>query len=324
MTAMIATVCILTGLIHCAETLSYSLRLAGVRTGKLAVSLSLTGILLLVSRTANMVQSPLAGGLIDRARAEPGIPLKEGYHWIIMASSVGTALAIILFPSFVLLFSRMISHLETAGSLPRMMTSVTVEQLRSIYRCSRPCYHIAKHSCERSVKAVQRRPELKDYPEHIVRYLKQVPEGDLLSILREQTEEMLYRLSSLTEEESLYRYAPGKWSIRQLVGHIADTEQVFAYRLLRAARNDRTPLPGFDENQFVDAAFFDEQPMSILLGRLEASRRTLILLMESLKEKEWNGKATVNGFEGTALSWACVLVGHAAHHMDVLKERYQK
>ncbi|MFM9330226.1 lipid II flippase Amj family protein [Paenibacillus mesotrionivorans] len=139
MTAIIVTVCILTGLIHCAETLSYSLRLAGVRTGKLAVSLSLTGILLLVSRTANMVQSPLAGGLIDLARAEPGVPLKEGYHWIIMASSVGTAVAIILFPSFVLLFSRMISHLETAGSLPRMVTSVTVEQLRNArYHLRRP------------------------------------------------------------------------------------------------------------------------------------------------------------------------------------------
>lgn len=171
---------------------------------------------------------------------------------------------------------------------------------------------------------MRRRPELKDYPEHIVRYLKQVPEGDLIAILQEQTEDILTRLSALTEEKSLYRYAPGKWSIRQLVGHIADTEQVFAYRLLRAARNDRTPLPGFDENEFVDAAFFDEQPLSALLSRFENSRRTALLLMESLKEEEWNGKTTVNGFDGTALSWGCVLVGHAAHHMQVLEERYLK
>lgn len=139
MASYIATVCLLTALIHCAETLSYSLRLAGVRTGKLAVSLSLTGILLLVSRTANMVQSPLAGVLIDMARKDPAVPVKEAFHWIIGAASLGTALAMLLFPSCVLLFSRMISHLETAGSLPRMVTSVTVEQLRNArYHLKRP------------------------------------------------------------------------------------------------------------------------------------------------------------------------------------------
>lgn len=125
-------VCWLTALIHCAETLSYSIRLAGVRTGKLAVSLSLTGILLLVSRTANMAQSPLAGGLVDRAREQgEGVALREAFHWIIGASSLGTLLAMVLFPSCVLLFSRMIFHLEAAGSLPRMMSSLNVVKLKN-------------------------------------------------------------------------------------------------------------------------------------------------------------------------------------------------
>lgn len=131
MAATVAIVCALTVLIHCAETLSYSIRLAGVRTGKLAVSLSLTGILLLVSRTANMAQSPLAGGLVDRARAENDAMLATGFHWIIGAASLGTVAAMVLFPSAVLLFSRMIGHLEVAGSLPRLLSSVTVEQLRN-------------------------------------------------------------------------------------------------------------------------------------------------------------------------------------------------
>lgn len=169
---------------------------------------------------------------------------------------------------------------------------------------------------------MQRRPDLKDYPDHIVHYLKQTPEGDLLLLLKKQTEELLALFSSLTEEESLYRYAPGKWSIRQLVGHITDTEQIFAYRLLRAARNDRTPLPGFDENEFADAAFFDELPLSAHLARFEATRRSAILLMESLKDEEWERIGIVNGFEGTALSWGCVMAGHAAHHLRVLEERY--
>jgi hypothetical protein len=131
MAVTVVVVCLLTMLIHCAETLSYSIRLAGVRTGKLAVSLSLAGILLLVSRTANMAQSPLAGGLIDRAREEEGLPVREAFHWIIGASTAGTLAAMILFPSCVLLFSRMIHHLQTAGSVPRLVTSVTVEQLRN-------------------------------------------------------------------------------------------------------------------------------------------------------------------------------------------------
>ncbi|MDF2937478.1 MAG: squalene--hopene cyclase [Paenibacillaceae bacterium] len=169
---------------------------------------------------------------------------------------------------------------------------------------------------------MQRRPGLKDYPDHIVHYLKQTPEGDLLQIMKKQTEEVLALLAPLSEEESLYRYAPGKWSIRQLVGHITDTEQVFAYRLLRAARNDRTPLQGFDENDFVNFAFFDEQPLSVLLPRFEVTRRSAILLMESLKDEEWDRKGIVNGYEGTALSWGCVLAGHAVHHLRVLKERY--
>lgn len=169
---------------------------------------------------------------------------------------------------------------------------------------------------------MQRRPELQDYPDHIVRYLRQVPDGDVIEILKGQTDELLGLLTPLTEEQSLYRYAPGKWSIKQLVGHITDTEVVFAYRLLRAARNDRTPLPGFDENDFVNMAFFDEQPFSALLARFEASRRSAILLMESLKEEEWERTGIVNDHEGTALSWGCVITGHAYHHQKVLKERY--
>lgn len=127
---IVVIVCILTLLIHCAETLSYSIRLAGVRTGKLAVSLSLAGILLLVSRTSNMAQSPLAGGLIDRVRADGGTDLAAAFHWIIGAASLGTLAAMVLFPSCVHLFSRMVHHLEVSGSVPRMLAGVTVTKLR--------------------------------------------------------------------------------------------------------------------------------------------------------------------------------------------------
>lgn len=132
MGVILAVSFLLTVLIHCAETLSYSIRLAGVRTGKLAVALSLTGILLLVSRTANLVLSPLSGRIVDFAKAGEDINVAQAFHWIIAASTVGTLAGMMLFPSFVLLFSRMVQYLETAGSLPKMLSSVTFEQVKHV------------------------------------------------------------------------------------------------------------------------------------------------------------------------------------------------
>ncbi len=130
MTIIIAVAFLLTLLIHCVETLSYAIRLAGVRTGKLAVSLSLTGILLLVSRTANMGLTPLLGGIADLAKKDPAVPVAGAYHVVLAASTVGTLAGMTLFPSFVRLFSRMVMHLETAGTLPKLLTGVTFDQLR--------------------------------------------------------------------------------------------------------------------------------------------------------------------------------------------------
>ncbi|MEK8130113.1 lipid II flippase Amj family protein [Paenibacillus filicis] len=123
-------VCLLTLAIHTAETLSYAIRLAGVRAGKLAVALSLTGIVVLVSRTANMIQAPLTANLIDQAKQDAAFPLDLYFRYILGASSVGTLLAILLFPTFVFLFARVIVHLEIEGSIPRLITSVTVDKLK--------------------------------------------------------------------------------------------------------------------------------------------------------------------------------------------------
>lgn len=123
-------VSMLTLIIHAAETLSYSVRFAGVRAGKIAVSLSLTGIIVLVSRTANLIQAPLTGKFVDYGMSHPEFPLLTYLRVILMASSVGTFLGIFLFPTFVHLFSRVISHLEVAGSIPRLVSSVTFQQLK--------------------------------------------------------------------------------------------------------------------------------------------------------------------------------------------------
>jgi hypothetical protein len=128
---IILSVFILTVVIHAVETLSYAVRLAGVRMGKLAVALSLTGIIVLVSRTSNLIQAPLTGKIIDQANTNPGFTLISSLQAIVMASSIGTLVAMLLFPSFVRLSSRLIVHLETSGSIPQMVrSSVSIDKLK--------------------------------------------------------------------------------------------------------------------------------------------------------------------------------------------------
>ncbi|GAA0134009.1 lipid II flippase Amj family protein [Paenibacillus sp. YSY-4.3] len=125
---------VLTMIIHTAETLSYSLRYAGVKINKIAVALSLTGIMVLVSRTANLIQAPLTAKFIDFARTDPSFNVLQYLRIILIAASVGTFLAIVLFPTFVNIWGRVISKLEVAGSLPRLISSVTIAQLRNTKR----------------------------------------------------------------------------------------------------------------------------------------------------------------------------------------------
>jgi hypothetical protein len=131
MTHSLIIVCLLTMIIHTAETLSYSVRFAGVRLNKIAIALSLTGIIVLVSRTANMIQAPLTAKFVDYAKSDPDFLLLNYLRIILLASSLGTLIAIAVFPTFVGLFERIISKLEIEGSIPKLLTSVTISQLKN-------------------------------------------------------------------------------------------------------------------------------------------------------------------------------------------------
>ncbi|USG65444.1 lipid II flippase Amj family protein [Brevibacillus ruminantium] len=135
---MVLIICLFTFVIHTAETLSYALRYAGVQTGRLAVALSLTGMIVLVSRTSNMIQGPFTGGLIDRAAAQH-FDVLPSLHLIIGAASLGTLAAILLFPTLVQLSKRLIAHLELTGSVPQMLKStVSIHRLRQVKHHIRP------------------------------------------------------------------------------------------------------------------------------------------------------------------------------------------
>ncbi|WP_375162781.1 lipid II flippase Amj family protein [Paenibacillus sp. Pae108] len=133
LTGELLLVVLLTLVIHAVETLAYAVRLAGIRTGKLAVALSLTGIILLVSRTSNLLQGPLTGGLIDSAVLQPGTPLEWQFHLILAGAAAGTLLAILLFPTMVFISMRMVSRLEAAGSIPLLLRqSVSIDKLKRV------------------------------------------------------------------------------------------------------------------------------------------------------------------------------------------------
>lgn len=134
MSQQLIVVFVMTMIIHTAETLSYSIRLAGVRLNKIAVALSLTGIVVLVSRTANLIQAPLAAKFVDHAKANVSFLLLNHLRIVLLASSVGTVVAIALFPTFVNLFGRVIAKLEVAGSIPKLVASVSLGQLKNTKR----------------------------------------------------------------------------------------------------------------------------------------------------------------------------------------------
>ena len=129
-------------------------------------------------------------------------------------------------------------------------------------------------------------------------------------------------LRAIPESRAGHRYAPGKWSIREVVGHICDAERVFLYRALRFARNDSTPLPGFDENAFVSASRFDDRALAGLVAEFEAVRAATVPFFDALYPEEWtrHGTASGKGMSVRGLAW--VIAGHELHHLDVLGTRY--
>lgn len=137
-----------------------------------------------------------------------------------------------------------------------------------------------------------------------------------------QLDELLARLGGLEPGRWRHRYAEGKWSVQELVGHLIDAERVFAYRLLRIGRGDATPLAGFEENAFVAAAGSDDRTLPDLLEEFSALRRATILLAAHMPQEGWSRRGTASGHAISARALAAILYGHVAHHLQVLRDRY--
>lgn len=166
------------------------------------------------------------------------------------------------------------------------------------------------------------RPKADEHHEYYGKYVSRVPDGDLVSHLREQSIETVAMLQSLSPERANYAYGPGKWTIKQVVGHVIDCERVFGYRALCLARNDKTALPGFDENTYVDNANFTTRSLADLLDELQVVRASTIHFARNLDADALVRRATVNGTEMSVRALLYIIAGHERHHVDLLRERY--
>lgn len=136
------------------------------------------------------------------------------------------------------------------------------------------------------------------------------------------SKENLELLRSVTEENATYRYAPGKWSIKQIIGHITDHERIMTYRALRFSRKDRTALPGYDQDTFVDNSRFDEQPVSQLITDLENVRNASNSFIRSLSKEQLLLTGTAWKYELTVEAFLKATIGHELHHIEVIKQKY--
>ena len=166
------------------------------------------------------------------------------------------------------------------------------------------------------------RPHDTEYLSYYSRYIDLVPEGDILTTLLRQNEATMALLRGLSESQGGFRYAPGKWSIKELVAHVSDAERIFADRALRFARADETPLPGFEENDYVRNGSFDGFHLVDIVTGFENVRRSTVSLFSLLTNDATIRRGQANNAEISVRALAYVIAGHEIHHMNVLRTRY--
>jgi len=168
----------------------------------------------------------------------------------------------------------------------------------------------------------QGRPAIEDIPEYYQNYVRQV-EGDKIELILDGAlKETLAFLELLPENKWSYRYAPEKWTIKELLLHIIDTERVFAYRILRISRGDTTPLPGFDQDVFVPNSNANKRSGASLIAEYKSVRETTLHLVRHFTAEMWERKGTASGLTFSPITIAFITAGHEAHHLRIIRERY--
>jgi len=166
------------------------------------------------------------------------------------------------------------------------------------------------------------RPTPSEYAPYYEGYISQVSESDILPVLRSQMDELDVLLGRVEPEHETFRYAEGKWSIREIAGHLIDGERVFGYRAFCIARGEQQNLPGFDQNDYMLTAPYDRIELEDLLSELRLIRLGNIAMLRTLDEEAWSRTGSANNNQVTVRALVFILAGHVRHHMNVLRERY--
>lgn len=167
------------------------------------------------------------------------------------------------------------------------------------------------------------RPKADEHSPYYSRYIDRVPEGNLIGLLESQFADTLALLRRVPGDREDFAYADGKWTVKEVVGHIADAERVFAYRALRFARNDPTALASFDENAWVANANFSRQRLADLIEDFSAVRASTLCLAKSLSSEELARRGVASGQPVTVRALFYIIAGHERHHVGLFRERYQ-
>ena len=180
----------------------------------------------------------------------------------------------------------------------------------------------AKVSTATPVKASAIKPTKSEFLPYYEKYITLVPNGDVISTLTTQMTETQSLLCALPASIATYRYAPDKWSVNEVVGHLTDSERIFTGRALRFARNDATPIPGFEQDDYVRNATFDAYPLSELASELETVRQSTIFFFRHMDEQAWTRRGLANNAEVSVRALAYIIAGHELHHLEILRTRY--
>lgn len=166
------------------------------------------------------------------------------------------------------------------------------------------------------------RPKPDEYDGYYAGYVERARSRSVRAALTQQQQEVTALLGALGEEGAAFRYAPGKWSVKQVIGHVIDTERIFVYRALSIARGERQPLPSFDQDEYVEAADFDSRSVDSLLSEYRATRAATLELFAGFAAAAWETRGIANGVVFSVRAIAHIVAGHEAHHLEVLRERY--
>lgn len=166
------------------------------------------------------------------------------------------------------------------------------------------------------------RPQPGEYAPYYDRYISLIQRNDILATLDNGRRQMMLLLSGRDEADGNFRYAPEKWNAKQVLGHVCDTERIFAYRALRIARGDQTPMEGFEQDDYVRNGPFADRPLSELIDDYIAVRRATLTLLRNLDEAAWTRRGVANKNEVTVRALAYIIAGHELHHRRILEEKY--